>query len=124
MGYSYYVLDDGREAGYGVTAECDHPGCIATIDRGLGYLCGRNPSGWNDPNEPGCGYYFCENHLISHDCPVPQCMHEGKGGGVCDLAKDHDGNHLDKYLKKSWAVKPRLARLLGADPTFDKGKDE
>lgn len=71
MGYSHYLLPDGREAGYGVDAECDQPDCHAEIDRGLGYLCGRNPDGWRDPSEPGCGLYFCMEHTYSHDCANP-----------------------------------------------------
>lgn len=72
MGYSYYVLPDGREAGYGVDAECDSPECDAEIDRGLGYLCGRSPDGHRDPGEPGCGRYYCMAHLGDHDCPNPE----------------------------------------------------
>jgi len=60
MGYAYYVLPDGREAGYGVNATCDHEGCSAEIDRGIAYLCGRNPGG----DEFGCGDYFCDEHLF------------------------------------------------------------
>jgi hypothetical protein len=59
MGYGYYVLADGREAGYSVEATCDQEGCDEQIDRGLGYLCGRTPGG----DEYGCGGYFCANHL-------------------------------------------------------------
>ena len=59
MGYAYYILPDGREAGYGVEATCDEPGCTARIDRGLGYLCGTEPGG----DEHGCGGYFCGAHL-------------------------------------------------------------
>lgn len=71
MGYGYYVLPDGREAGYGVEAECDAEGCTERIDRGLGYLCGDNPDGWRDPDDWGCGRYFCETHGSRHDCPNP-----------------------------------------------------
>lgn len=67
MGYAYYTLPDGREAGYSVEATCDKPGCDAKIDRGLGYLCGREPGG----DEFGCGDYFCEDHNYDHECPVP-----------------------------------------------------
>lgn len=73
MGYGYYVLPDGREAGYGVEAECDVPGCAVKIDRGLGYLCGRSPDGHRDSDEYGCGRYFCGEHMGRHDCPNPQC---------------------------------------------------
>lgn len=75
MGYGYYILPDGREAGYGVEAECDQPGCIAPIDRGLGYLCGDEPDGHRDPSEPGCGEYFCPDHESTHNCPNPGRMH-------------------------------------------------
>lgn len=71
MGYGYYVLADGREAGYGVQAECDRGGCAAQIDRGLGYLCGNLPDGWRDESEPGCGLYFCGPHGYDHDCANP-----------------------------------------------------
>ena len=59
MGYAYYVLSDGREAGYNVPATCDEPGCNAEIDRGLAYLCGEMPGGGDDC----CGDYFCYAHL-------------------------------------------------------------
>ena len=60
MGYGYYVLPDGREAGYGVEATCDKDGCEEKIDRGLGYLCGVGPGG----SETSCGGYFCDAHLF------------------------------------------------------------
>ena len=47
-----------RDIGYGVPAFCDHPGCGAEIDRGLGYVCGGDPYG----GERGCGLFFCEKH--------------------------------------------------------------
>jgi hypothetical protein len=71
MGYSYYTLPDGREAGYGVVAECDHPDCHAEIDRGLSYLCGNDPDGWRDPDDYGCGRYHCPEHQFDHNCPNP-----------------------------------------------------
>jgi len=61
MGYGFYVLADGREAGYSVEAECDHDGCTERIDRGLAYLCGDDPG---DGGEHGCGRYFCYGHLL------------------------------------------------------------
>lgn len=73
MGYGYYVLNDGREAGYNVVAKCDGAGCKVVIDRGLGYLCGRMPEGFRDFEDWGCGFYFCGQHLSRHDCPNPQC---------------------------------------------------
>ncbi|MFI5938059.1 hypothetical protein [Actinoplanes sp. NPDC051494] len=59
MGYAFYTLADGREAGYGVTAVCDEKDCTVEIDRGLAYLCGETPGG----DEWGCGDYFCGQHL-------------------------------------------------------------
>jgi hypothetical protein len=73
MGYSYYVLPDGREAGYGVEATCDRDGCEEQIDRGLGFLCGQHPDGHRTDGDPGCGRYFCTArwHDADHDCPNP-----------------------------------------------------
>lgn len=71
MGYARYTLPDGREAGYAVQAECDHPDCTTMIDRGLGYLCGQLPDGHRDPLDPGCGRYYCPTHQPDHDCPDP-----------------------------------------------------
>jgi hypothetical protein len=63
MGYAHYEITrpDGItiEAGYGVEAVCEEEGCKAKIDRGLGYLCGKDPGG----DEHGCGGYFCGEHL-------------------------------------------------------------
>jgi hypothetical protein len=58
MGYSVYNRE-GRWAGYGVPAICDHPGCGRRIDRGFAYLCGEDPWG-----EKGCGLFFCSDHLF------------------------------------------------------------
>lgn len=105
MGYGYYVLPDGREAGYGVEAECDRPGCTTKIDRGLGYLCGRNPDGHRDAEEPGCGKYFCEAHSSSHDCTNPECgKFEGDGGGCCGLCAEHDPPHRDAHDGHTFTV--------------------
>ncbi|NUK00583.1 hypothetical protein [Streptomyces lunaelactis] len=62
MGNAFYsVLRNGEEieAGYGVQAVCEEPGCTEVIDRGLAYLCGQTPGG----DEYGCGGYFCPQHL-------------------------------------------------------------
>lgn len=68
MGWAYCGEDDdGRPIGYGVAATCDHPGCVAEIDRGLGYVCGpMHGSG----NEWGCGRYYCGEHRdqVVHGC--------------------------------------------------------
>ena len=49
----------GRHIGYGVPATCDHPGCGADIDRGLGCACG----GGVMEDVPNCGLFFCSKHL-------------------------------------------------------------
>lgn len=105
MGYSYYTLPDGREAGYGVEAECDHPDCHETIDRGLGYLCGRNPLGHKDAEEPGCGNYYCSKHEYDHGCSSAECgKYEGHGDGYCGLIADHEPPHRDAHDGHEFAV--------------------
>lgn len=69
MGYAYYeIIRNGEKikAGYAVKATCEKTsGCKTTIDRGLGYLCGKTPGG----DEHGCGGYFCGEHLTySNQC--------------------------------------------------------
>ncbi len=59
----------GREIGYGVVAFCDHPGCGAEIDRGLGHVCGAEPYG----GEKGCGLYFCGEHQSGGDQLCERC---------------------------------------------------
>jgi hypothetical protein len=60
MGWSIgYDKNWQRDIGYGVPAECDHPGCFEEIDRGLSYVCGGEPYG----GAHGCGLYFCSKHL-------------------------------------------------------------
>ena len=53
--------DQGRQRhiGYGVPATCDHPGCGASIDRGIGYACG----GGVTSRVENCGLFFCGDHL-------------------------------------------------------------
>jgi hypothetical protein len=53
-----YDTNWNRWIGYGVPAFCDHPGCVAEIDRGIGYVCGGEVYGGDD----GCGLYFCPDH--------------------------------------------------------------
>lgn len=48
----------GRKIGYAHIATCDHPGCIAIIDRGLSYACG----GMHGDDEVSCEGYFCAVH--------------------------------------------------------------
>lgn len=66
MGWAYCGTDeDGREIGYAIEAECDHPDCHEKIDRGLSYVCGNMHGG----DEWGCGKYFCPKHLYLCLCP-------------------------------------------------------
>lgn len=59
MGWAIgYDTTWNRDVGYGVPATCDHPGCGAEIDRGIGYVCGKEPFG----GENGCGLFFCPKH--------------------------------------------------------------
>ena len=78
MGWGYYLLTDGREAGYDVSAECDAVDCHEAIDRGLGYLCGTLPE---SISEDGCGYYFCTSHDGNHGCTYGYCS-------GCDATRD------------------------------------
>ena len=59
MGYAVYERN-GRDCGYGIPSLCDQPECSEKIDRGLAYLCGKDPGG----DEFGCGLYFCSSHLL------------------------------------------------------------
>ena len=105
MGYGLYTLPDGRKAGYGVEAECDGANCTKQIDRGLGYLCGQNPDGWRDADEPGCGKYFCDEHLHAHDCPKQDCgKHAADGNATCDLLVGHNGPHKDIHNDTEFTV--------------------
>jgi hypothetical protein len=56
MGWSV-GSESGRDIGYGVPAQCDHPKCSEEIDRGMSYRCGDGSHG-----EVGCGLFFCEKH--------------------------------------------------------------
>lgn len=51
---------DGRDMGWGVPAECDHPNCKTEINRGLSYVCGSSALGGTH----GCGLFFCKEHLL------------------------------------------------------------
>jgi hypothetical protein len=103
MGYAFYELPDGREAGYGVEAVCDEPGCAEEIDRGLGYLCGT------DPGEPedGCGGYFCGAHDFHHIefGAIGVCAMPGK---VKDHTYEPDPDYADEDDPNicGWIYKP------------------
>ena len=71
MGWADCGTDsNGRPIGYAFAATCDHQGCEAKIDRGLGYACG----GEHGEGEHYCELYFCASHLfitsIGQLCPA------------------------------------------------------
>lgn len=61
-------IENGREIGYAVEAECDLPGCTTEIDRGLAYRCGGIPNFMD--GKPGCGAYVCGEHNYFESCEV------------------------------------------------------
>lgn len=108
MGYAFYALADGREAGYGVEATCDAKGCTVGIDRGLDYLCGENPRVEVfdfDSDEYGCGNYHCGLHEENHNCTRPACKaYSVNGTEYCELVEGHFGLHLDSYSGKTFIL--------------------
>ena len=67
MGWSR-GMENGREIGYAVDAECDLPGCSVEIDRGLAYRCGGTRNFAHE--KPGCGAYVCDAHNYFESCEV------------------------------------------------------
>lgn len=66
----------GRPIGYAHAGTCDHPGCEAEIDRGLGYACGGMHGDGCLGGDPeidwsaeyvACEGYFCGSHLRGPD---------------------------------------------------------
>ena len=94
MGWSIgYDSNHERDIGYGVPAYCDHPGCNAKIDRGLGYVCGGEPYGGDD----GCGLFFCGTHG-----GLGQCERCAAGKEPFDPAPDHPEWIAWKLHHESW----------------------
>jgi hypothetical protein len=85
----------GRDVGYGVPAYCDHPGCRAEIDRGLGYICGGEPGG----GERGCGLFFCGQHLGGMHCRCTRCT---QGEAPFTPTPDHPNWIRWKLTNESW----------------------
>lgn len=58
----------GREVGYLIPDICNAPNCEVPINRGLAYACGGHYGvfGGPDGEQPGCGDYFCYEHLLFH----------------------------------------------------------
>ena len=84
-----------RDIGYGVPAWCDHPGCQETIDRGLSFVCGREPYG----GEKGCGLYFCGRH---HGGPNGLCRRCDKQKASFEAKPEHPEWIRFKLADESW----------------------
>lgn len=71
MGWGAGTSAAGREIGYTVDAECDHPGCSTIIDRGLAYACGgmHNHETLPSSDFSACDLYFCEDHRVWRALP-------------------------------------------------------
>lgn len=121
MGWSIgYDRKWKRDIGYGVPATCDHPGCAAEIDRGLGYVCGGQPYG----GDFGCGLYFCPKHkktagyLRDHAPLCARCYH---GRIPYEPSRDAPEWLLHKLRDESWSEwrrrNPTLVMLARAELT-------
>lgn len=89
-----------RDIGYGVPAYCDHPGCMAEIDRGLAHVCGGEPYG----GDRGCGLYFCGKHLFL-SARLPQLCERclKRKGHPFKPTPDHPEWIQHKATDSSWA---------------------
>jgi len=81
---------NGRWIGYGVPAWCDEPGCSAKIDRGIAYLC--------DPDEDGCGLFFCFDHG-----GLSGCSRCAAGEPPCNAKPDHPDWIAHMETDETWA---------------------
>lgn len=106
MGYAFYELADGREAGYGVEAQCDADGCEKEINRGMGYLCGEQPKVTSKDNgEWGCGDYHCSEHEYDHNCSNPMCgEYSLYGDEYCGELKGHEMPHRDSHTEVEFTL--------------------
>ncbi len=110
MGWGMCGQDEhGRDIGYMVPAFCDHPGCGAEINRGLGCVCGgMHGAAWG-ANEDGCGLYFCGKH---------------GGGMLCERCGDYS-LEMDDYNEEMKEVsdgdeEPEMPDYAGPfQPTFE-----
>lgn len=64
MGWGSGQNDRGEEVGYLIADVCGADGCDTVIDRGLAYCCGGLEGEAFGGDGPGCGRYFCEEHLF------------------------------------------------------------
>lgn len=93
----------GRDIGYGVPAICDHPGCGASIDRGLSYVCGGEPYG----GEHGCGLFFCyehRRHAGARRDNAPLCSRCYSGRQPFEPTPDTPEWVKHKLTDESWAM--------------------
>jgi hypothetical protein len=98
MGYAVGYDDHWkRDVGYGVPAYCDHPGCTAEIDRGLGYICGDEIGG----GERGCGLFFCTAHQVGYDQTCACCAPK-KRRKFFEPSADHPQWLKHKLTDESW----------------------
>lgn len=106
MGYAFYELADGREAGYGVEAQCDAGGCLKKINRGMAYLCGENPKVYSTDNgEWGCGNYYCGDHEHDHGCTNAMCgEHSLYGDEYCGEIRGHELPHVDPHTEVEFTL--------------------
>jgi hypothetical protein len=90
MGWANCGQDSkGRQIGYAHPATCDHKGCKAKIDRGLGYACG----GMHGERDEYCEGYFCEEHVTFRWLPAEQ-----NGQRLClRCAEGLDEAKLEEY---------------------------
>lgn len=121
MGYGCYEKG-GRDQGYNVPAQCDHPGCDKEIDRGMAYACG------GDPME-NCGLFFCHDHK-RHDVDSEAeytdetrhqfgvCEHCANGEQPFDPKPDIEYWRAWKMNHESWA------QWREDNPDFVKGNAE
>jgi hypothetical protein len=104
MGWSVgYDQHWKRDIGYGVPAWCDHPECIAEIDRGLAYVCcNQQPYGGDN----GCGLYFCETHLSHYSIAADAftCERCANDEAPFNAKPDHPDWIQHKATDPSWAA--------------------
>ena len=100
MGWSIgYDNNWKRDIGYGVPAFCDHPGCNAEIDRGLGFVCGGEPQG----GEHGCGLFVCGEHQHANSKCSQLCQHcADRRRKALTPSQDHPDWINHKLTDASW----------------------
>jgi hypothetical protein len=112
LGYDFKWM---RDIGYSAPAYCDHPGCMAEIDRGLSYVCGSKPHG----GEHGCGLYFCAKHHSFGDHGRELCERCLNGQEPFLPTADHPSWINHQLTDESWQLwrdenPEEVARMKGA----------